>query len=29
MQEMFFGDAPAFDEILADIRELEGRVNSA
>ncbi len=29
MQEMFFGDAPAFDDILADICELEGRVNSA
>jgi hypothetical protein len=29
MQEMFFGEAPGFDQILADIREVELRVNSA
>jgi predicted nucleotidyltransferase component of viral defense system len=29
MQEMFFEEAPLFDQILADIRELEARVNSA
>ncbi len=28
MHEMFFGDVPPLDEILADIREIEGRVNS-
>jgi len=28
MQEMYFGAAPAFDQILADIREVEARVNS-
>ena len=28
MQEMFFGEAPRFDDILADIREIEQRVNS-
>jgi hypothetical protein len=28
MQEMFFGDGPAFDEILSDLRELEEHVNS-
>ena len=28
MHEMFFGDVLPFDEILADIRELETRVNS-
>jgi predicted nucleotidyltransferase component of viral defense system len=29
MEEMFFGEAPAFDDILTDIRELERLVNSA
>jgi predicted nucleotidyltransferase component of viral defense system len=29
MQEMFFGEAPEFDRILADIRELEALVNKA
>jgi hypothetical protein len=29
MQEMFFGEAPPFEEVLADIREIEARVNSA
>ena len=29
MQEMFFEEAPLFNQILADIRELEARVNSA
>jgi hypothetical protein len=29
MQEMLFGEAPAFDQILADVRELETRINSA
>jgi hypothetical protein len=28
MQEMFFGEAPAFDDVLSDIREIEQRVNS-
>jgi hypothetical protein len=28
MQEMFFGEAPEFDDILADIREIEQGVNS-
>jgi len=28
MQEMFFGEAPSFEEVLADIREIEARVNS-
>ena len=28
MQEMLYGEAPPFDEILADIRELQTRVNS-
>jgi hypothetical protein len=28
MQEMFFGESPRFDDILADIREIEQRVNS-
>jgi len=28
MQEMFFGESPEFDDILADIREIEQRVNS-
>jgi hypothetical protein len=28
MQEMFFGEAPPFDEILSDLGELEAHVNS-
>jgi len=28
MQEMFFGEAPRFDDVLSDIREIEQRVNS-
>jgi hypothetical protein len=28
MQEMFFGEAPGFDDVLADIRAIEQRVNS-
>ncbi len=28
MQEMFFGEAPEFDAILANIRDIEQRVNS-
>lgn len=28
MQEMFFGEAPGFDDVLSDIREIEQRVNS-
>jgi hypothetical protein len=28
MEEMFFGEPPGFDDILADIREIEERVNS-
>lgn len=28
MREMFFGEAPAFDQIIADLKELEGKVNS-
>ena len=27
MQEMFFGEAPGFDDVLSDIREIEQRVN--
>jgi hypothetical protein len=28
MREMFFGEAPPFDQIIADLKELEDRVNS-
>lgn len=28
MQEMFFGEAPEFDDVLSDIREIEKRMNS-
>jgi Nucleotidyl transferase AbiEii toxin, Type IV TA system len=28
MQPMFFGDAPQFDEILLELREVENRINS-
>jgi len=27
MQEMFFGEAPSFDALMADLKELEDRVN--
>ena len=28
MGEMFFGEAPPFDQIIADLKEVEDRVNS-
>ena len=28
MGEMFFGEAPPFDRVIADLKELEARVNS-
>jgi len=28
MREMFFGEAPPFDQVIADLKELEDRVNS-
>jgi len=28
-EEMFFGDSPTFAQLLDQIRELEGRLNSA
>jgi len=27
MQEMFFGEAPPFDDLMADLKELEDRIN--
>jgi len=28
MREMFFGETPPFDQIIADLKELEDQVNS-
>jgi len=28
MREMFFGEAPPFDRVIADLKELEEKVNS-
>jgi hypothetical protein len=28
MREMFFGETPPFDQVIADLKEVEDRVNS-